>query len=298
MHITYHTSYAAIALTILTEPTDTICDIVYPQLKHSIEDSESSVVKAAAIHTLGVATYYGGTSDDSMQETLDLLLEIIESDGTSIGAGDDGTVVTAALEEWGFIATLMDDLEDTTEPAMEAFVEQISSSDPNVQIAAGENIAMLYEKSYTELEEDEEPPEMDEEEEEEFMNDRDPSEPVMVKRYTVYRREDQLKHELRRLANISGKSISKKDKKSLHANFADILNTVEHPTRGPKYRNAIDSETNKRYGSRMTVRISTKGEIRIDKWWKLQRLQALRRVLQGGFITHFEKNEVVFTTLP
>ena len=64
--------------------------------------------------------------------------------------------MTAALEEWGFLATLQDEMEDATEAAMEAFVDQLESSDANVQIAAGENVALLYEKSFTEREEDEE----------------------------------------------------------------------------------------------------------------------------------------------
>ena len=38
--------------------------------------------------------------------------------------------------------------------------------------------------------------------------------------------------------------------------------------------------------------------MRIDAWWKLTRLQGLKRVLQGGFVGHYEKNELVFDTLP
>ena len=46
------------------------------------------------------------------------------------------------------------------------------------------------------------------------------------------------------------------------------------------------------------VRIHKTGVMRIDRWWKLHRLQGLRRVLQGGFVRHYESNEVVFETLP
>jgi len=38
--------------------------------------------------------------------------------------------------------------------------------------------------------------------------------------------------------------------------------------------------------------------MKIDKWWKLHRLQALRRVLGGGFVVHYEDNEVIFDSLP
>ncbi|KAI9719065.1 MAG: hypothetical protein M1812_003695 [Candelaria pacifica] len=286
----------ALVLTIVTDPSDTIYDAVLQPLKRTISDSESLLSKTAAIHALGAAAFFGGASDDEMDEIMVLLLDIVSSDGHSVSAGDNASVVTAALEEWGFLATQLEDLEEASEDAMEAFVEQLDSSEPSVQIAAGENIALMYEKSYTELEADEEfsSPEEDSDPEDDAL----PDGPKMVKRYTPYRREDQLKRNLSSLANLSTRRLSKKDKKSLHTNFADILNSVENPTRGPRYQNAVNQETGKRYGSRMTVRIHRTGVMRIDRWWKLLRLKALRRALQGGFVAHYESNAVVFECLP
>ncbi|KAI9671951.1 MAG: hypothetical protein M1817_003497 [Caeruleum heppii] len=285
----------ALALTLVTDPSDSIYDLIFDPLKRSINDSESFVVKAAAIQTLSTATFYGGASLDETQAIMDYLLEVIESDGLSVDAGDSSGVVTAALEEWGFLATQLDDLEESSQEAMEAFVEQLESSHPGVQIAAGENIALLYEKSYTELEDDEE---IESSDDEDPANELSRDGPRMVKRYDPYRRPDQLKHLLSTLATVSSRRISKRDKKCLHTNFADILNSVENPTRGPRYQNALNHETGKRYGSRMNVRIHRTGVMRIDRWWKLLRLQALRRVLGGGFVGHYEKNEVVFDSLP
>ncbi|KAI9658907.1 MAG: hypothetical protein M1821_001867 [Bathelium mastoideum] len=286
----------ALALTLITEPDDFIYGAVAQPLKRTMTDSDSELAKVAAVHALGIATFYGGASLADTDDVMAELLEIVESDGHSVEAGDSGAVVTAALEEWGFLATQLDDIEDVTESAMDAFVEQLDSSDPAVQIAAGENIALLYEKSYTPLEDGESASGSDDD-----FDDEDPDTEngeKLVKRYDVYRREDQLKQSLSSLANVSGRHMSKKDKKSLHTNFADILNTVEYPTRGPRYSNAVSNESGKRFGSRMIVRIHRTGEMRIDKWWKLHRLQALRRVLQGGFVVHYEKNEVVFESLP
>ena len=286
------TRFAAIALTMITCPSEHIYDVVRQPLKNTYTDSEFPSVKAVAMHTLGTAATFGGASDSEIEEIMDDLLEIIESDGSSIGAEDSGEVVAAACEEWGFLATSIDDLEDKTEVAMEAFVEQLDSSDTSVQVAAGENIALLYEKSYTAREADDGPA-SDEEDEEGYAIDSS-----MVKRYEVYRQKNQLEHTLSQLANESSRRIAKKDRKALHVNFADILNTVEHPSRGPRYQKAIDQETGKRYGSRMVVRIHKHGSMKIDKWWKLHRLQALRRVLGGGFVVHYENNEVVFDSLP
>lgn len=222
-------------------------------------------------------------------------LEIIESDGASVEAQDEGNVVVAALEEWGLLATEIEDLEEETQTAVEAFVEQLESADAAVQIAAGENIALLFEKSYTIQEDDEKVSDEDDRDDPEHV----PNGEKMVKRYHAYRRQDQLLHTLDGLANVSTRHISKRDRKTLHSSFADIKNTVEKPTRGPGYSTAIDQETGRAYGSgRMKVRISNKVVIKIDKWWKLQRMNALRRVLQGGFKDHYFRNDMVSSALP
>jgi len=282
----------AIALTLITAPSETAYDTIFQALKRCYTTSESHTVKAAAIHALGAAAMYGGASESEIEDIMDELLEIIESDGSSIEAEDSADVVLAACEEWGFLATSIDDMEERTEAAMDAFVEQLDSSHPSVQVAAGENIALLYEKSYTARETDDDPPSEEEDE------DGHPVDNSVVKRYEVYRQSNQLKHTLSELANESSRRVAKKDRKMLHINFADILNTVEYPSRGPRYQNAIDSETGRRYGSRMVVRIHKTGTMKIDKWWKLHRLQELRRILGGGFVVHYENNEVVFDSLP
>ena len=229
---------------------------------------------------------------------MDYLLEIITSDGHTIDAPDEPEPVVAALEEWGFLCTLIDDMSTQSEDAIEAFAEQINSSYPSVQITAGENIALLYEKSYKPISPDEDnlsdyPPT-------DLITDPDaPSnKPQLIRLYPAYRRTDQLIHALQSMATISTRHLSKIDKKALRTNFSDILNSIEYPTHGPRYQNAISEETGKRYGSRMVVRIHKTGVMRIDRWWKLHRLQGLRRVLQGGFVRHYECNEVVFETLP
>jgi len=285
----------ALAMTIITSPSDAIYDAAAPALKRTIQDSNSIATKSAAIHTLGICTFYGGASEEEILENMAFLLEIISSDGNYISAADEPAPVITALEEWGFLATLIEDLSDENEEAMEVFVDQLSSSNPSVQVAAGENIALLYEKSYTPLEDDEVFSDSDESTE---GREEPAGGPKLVKRYNAYRRTDQLVHTLGELSKLSTRSISKKDRKALHTNFSDILNSVENPTNGPRYSNALLPDSQKAFGSRMTVRIHHDGVMRIDKWWKLFRLNGLRRVLQGGFVTHYEQNGVVFESLP
>ena len=284
-------------MTLVTSPSDQIYEAACTPLKRTISDSLSIASKTAAIHTLGTCTFYGGASDDEILDNMAYLLEIIASDGHFIDAPDEPDPVTAALEEWGFLATLIDDLSEDSEEAIETIAEQLNSSHPSVQIAAGENIALLYEKSYKSLSDENtlaDYPDAD------IVSDPDDESdiPKHAHIYTAYRRTDTLLATLSSLAAINTHRLSKKDQKSLRTNFSDIHNSVEYPTRGPRYQNAISHLTGKKYGSRMTVRIGKEGVMRIDKWWKLHRLQGLRRVLQGGFLGHYERNGVVFESLP
>lgn len=286
----------ALLLTTITDPADSPGLMPVNQLKGIITDSESTLVKTAAIHTLSMIASFGGAGDDELEDIMTLLLEIIESDGAYISATDSAEVVNAALTEWGFLATQIDDLEDVSTPAIDAFMEQLSSTDTDVQIAAGENIALLYEKSYTEAESDEEASGSDADEDDEAAPDDSGSK--LIKRYAAYRNQPQLMSRLESLAKISSKKLSKRDRRSLHTNFADILHSVEHPTRGPRYSTAIDQERGVRYGSRLVIRVGRSSTMKINRWWKLLTLKALRRALQGGFVTHYEQNPLVLHWLP
>lgn len=237
---------------------------------------------------------FGGAAESEIEEIMDEFVEVIESDGTSVDAPDSAEVVSAALEEWGNLATFIEDLEDKSQEVMEAFVDQLDSSSTSVRIAAGETIALLYEKSYTPREHGEE---RVKEENVETDDDGFQLDVNLVKRYEPLRQKYQLEDTLSKLAKVSSKSISQKERRTLHATFSDVLMTVKYPSRGPRYSTALDDHGNQ-LGSRMYLSIYKGGAMKIDKWWKLHRLQALKRVLGSGFMTHYEANEVVFESLP
>ncbi|KAI1006458.1 hypothetical protein K3495_g1763 [Podosphaera aphanis] len=286
------TCYAshALALTFITVPSEDFYDAVHQGLKQAIKNSGYKSVKASAIHTLSVAAIYGGASDSEIDEIMDELLGIIESDGHSVDAADEAEVVTAASQAVGYLATYQNDLEEKSEIALDAFLEQLESSDVSVQVAAGENIALFYEKIY-DYQQSKNGRVSEKEDEEDVGSDS-------IEPRNLYHRVDHALHMLKKLASESSRSIAKKDRKILHSIFSDVLNTVEHPNRGPRYQNAINDQTGKRYGSRMSVRIQKTASLRIDKWWKLHRLQALKRILGGGFVIHYQNNEAVFESLP
>jgi hypothetical protein len=425
-------------LIVLTDPSEALYNLTSEPLKEVIADYPAAAVKAAAIHALGAATFYGGGGggDADSPEVLELmhyLLDIVESDGHSVGAGDSGAVVAAALEEWGFLATHMHDLERESPAAMEPFAEQLESSDAHVQIAAGENIALLFEKSYTELEEgesvddaaasartsrasngngngnrrrrkvghqqrqqqqgningsngvrtrartrrryqdndgddddtdndgddggnddgfDDEHNDDDDDDDDEddddgnddngndntddYMNgdnnsndDEDDDDddngkrrraPRLVKRYDACRDTGALKRQLAALAAESSRQRSKRDRRALHASFADILRSVERPARAPGPRHQQHVRLGRDMTTTMPTTVTTttrktgsggsssnkssrmaaprRAEMRIDRWWKLHRVRALRRILGGGFLAHYERNATVSDSLP
>ena len=288
---------AALSVTLLTSQSSTIYEAVIETIKRTITGSVSTEVKTEAIHTLGILSFYGDISDDETLDNLAFLLDIVSTDGGSIDTLDVAEPVAASLEEWGFLATMIEDISAESEEAMDAFVDQLSSDYASVAIAAGENIALLYEKAYTPLEEDEPADEADENNVVVTTDGRG-RKAIYIKRYDTYRRQDQLEHTLDGLAKLNVRSMSRSTKKSLHASFADVYNSVQHPTRGPRYSTAIDAETGNHYGSRLKLKTGKGESASVDKWWQLHRLNGLKRVLQGGFMTHYEANEAIFEAVP
>ncbi|KAK2736185.1 hypothetical protein FQN57_000859 [Myotisia sp. PD_48] len=297
----------ATSLVAVTMIDDTIYPAMGSVIKRAIMDSPSTSVKSAAIRCLSACAVFGGAGEDGIFTEMSFLMEIIESDGHFIGSPDDPDTVTAALQEWGVLATHIDDLEQESEEAISAFAEQLESSETSVQVAAGENIALLYEKSYTPREEDESDDEAEEDDIEHTTDDDDMSTPSddeeggikLVKRYTAYHNTPHIVRQVESLASVSSKYITKKDKRSLHSSFASVLSTVTNPRRGPHYSNAIDRETDQSYGNRKTVRFHRNSYMHVDRWWKRMRLSSMRHILGGGFVNHYiEGNRAIMETLP
>ncbi|KIY02535.1 uncharacterized protein Z520_01000 [Fonsecaea multimorphosa CBS 102226] len=280
----------AMALTAITFADGSLYDTVAASLKRSISDSQSTSVKAAAIYAIGICISFGGAGEEEILDVMTFLLEIASSDGAFVDADDSAEVVTAALNTYGFLATQVEDLEQESEDAVATFLDQLDADDAKVQVSAGENIALLYEKSYTPREEDDESSEEDEEiPEDELPHDRPHMRSYLVKRYNPYHNTHEVLEKVTALSSLSTKSMNRRDKKSLHQSFASIVLTVQDPRLGLQSNNA----------SKMVVRVHREGEMRVDKWWKLMRLHAIRRLLGGGFVNHyFEGNKQVLDALP
>lgn len=299
------TSFALRALELLSVNAydNTIFESVENLLSRTIRDSTSNVVKSSAIHCLGACTLFGGAGEDGILDQMNFFLDIVASDGQSIDATDDPSSVTAALEEWGHLATYITDLSGESEEAVQIFADQLDSSDAGVQIAAGENIALLYEKSYSphsyynDDESDDDDNDGDKDDDEELLLSY--SGPKLVKRYDAYHDTRQVTPKLKDLSTVHSKRISKRDKKSLHANFASILTTVEDPRRGPMYSTSIDEDTGRHQGSKVSFKVGRDGAMQVDRWWKWIRFNSFRRMLQGGFSAQYSYgNRAMVENLP
>jgi len=273
----------ALATTVLSTESDSIYERVYPSLKSLCEHSEEASIKAEAIIAMSVATMCGGGSMTAAEELLNFLLEIVESDGHSIDAGDNAPVVSSALTAWGFIASNLEDLQDQSDQALETFTEQLDSTDVGVQVAAGSNIALIFEAAR----------EHEQEEEGEAA--------AWILQYDQHK----LVQRMTALVRESSKSVSKKDRKHLHASFNSVLTSIELG-KGPGYSTAQKPANNPHTGGNKTAYVGEPREygyrekfrvqnisMTIDTWLLSARLQMLRSVLGGGLATHYMENPVV-----
>ncbi|KAI0472795.1 interferon-related developmental regulator-domain-containing protein [Xylariaceae sp. FL0804] len=270
----------ALTVTILSTQSETVYDRVYSTLKGVCEESDEEAVKVAAIEAMSVAATCGGGSMAAAEELMDFLVEIIESDGHTIEAGDNGPVVGAALRAWGFIASNLDDLQGQSEQALEAFTEQLDSTFVEVQIAAGSNVALIFEAAREDQEEDEES-------------------------WNLQYDQHKLLQRMTLLTKESSKSISKKDRKLLHASFNSVLTSLEHG-KGPGYSTARRMASNphtggskvdfgeeyREYGYREKIRIQNISMV-IDTWSLSARVELLKSILGGGLAVHYVENPVV-----
>jgi len=228
----------AVALTAISYHYDALYETTSSLLKRIISDAHDNPSKAAAMHCLGICASFGGASETEIAEICTFLLEIVQSDGEFIGADDNAEVVTAALQTYSYLLTEVQDIESESEDAVEAFIEQLDSNDVNVQIAAGEAIALLFEKSYTTREDDDSDDGEDDDSDDPAPDSRIRIDTSLVKRYNAYHNPSDVVDKVNHLANLSSKGLSKHDRRRLHRAFASILITVEDPRAGLQTNNS------------------------------------------------------------
>jgi Interferon-related developmental regulator (IFRD) len=266
------------------------------RVKRTIEDSSSMKIKAAAINSLALLAFYCSVEDDELLKVMDFYLDIISSDGACIDAEDAPGPVVAAIQSFSLLATVIEDLSRESSDAVEILLGQLDSTDAAVKVAAGEAIALLYEKSYTAPELDEKIPDSTKDPRLVIRDDRDRA--LLIRRYLAFSDHNRLVAKLSQMKQHKDRRLNKKTRKTAKGSVRDVLSSIENPAYGPRYSTAINDETDREYGNRLKVKVGGDSTMVIDKWWKLARLLVIKRVLLNGFMIHYQSNPLLFEALP
>ncbi|KAK9472082.1 interferon-related developmental regulator-domain-containing protein [Dipodascopsis tothii] len=274
---------------------------VVTQLKSIVRSDRA---KVPAIYALATAIFFVEDPAET-DETIDFLLEIVESNGTAADAADDAATVAAAIAAVGFLGTGLDSVEDLGQRSLPALVDQLDAADVDVRVAAGQAIACLYQRYADEVPE----PDDDDEPASSVMDarfDGTPGSPAA--RPPAARRSDAeelyydteaLVDQLRALATSSSKSLAKASRRTLHAVFRDVLDTVRASVRRthPDVLAGDDAPAAATYSIYVTLNFGKFDKLNVNSWATDVRLQHLRRILGHGIGAHFSRNEAVRSAL-
>ncbi|CAA16843.1 hypothetical protein POMI540_1619 [Schizosaccharomyces pombe] len=227
-------------------------------------DAESSGIKCESILCFSLLTALLDSEADVI-EFGDFLISILESDGAVVNSEDDEGVVGCACQALGLLLTCVTTESEFLASAAEALSEQLDAASIDVQLAAGQALAALFERV------NEIRPDKDEENDESDVSQTSKFDDIIPDR-------NQLLITLRDLASESSKSIGKKQRKVLHQVFRNVLQTIEEPNA----RNIL----------RNSVRIG-QSTVQLDSWKKILRAQMLRYVLGSSFSEYFAKSTFI-----
>eukprot|EP00904_Undaria_pinnatifida_P010094 jgi/Undpi1/6214/HiC_scaffold_20.g08698.m1 len=256
-------------------------------LRALITRSRHEGVRVGAVHTLALACFICSSDDDDTNETLDLLSEVFSRTSDGLEVTDD--VCAAALSGWGLLATTVSRswvATRMTKQHLRVFRELLGSSDMDVRIEAGENLALLHESRIIlglaggGMEEgggagraDADGDEGGDEEDmgDQFDDDGAAEEEAMD--LTVLWGE--VVEEMKGFITDSSKKLSRETKKQQRRTFRQLFATIgenEPPEEVVSLQN---------------------GSLTVADWAHIKQLNALRSCLQSGFQTQMQSNELL-----
>ncbi|KYK60979.1 IFRD domain-containing protein [Drechmeria coniospora] len=253
-------------------------------LKQILTDEDDEECRVFAVYALCMTVLYGGGGEEAAIDLMEYLVEIVQTDGDSIEAHDNATVVSAALQGWAFVASHVEDYSDYADAAMDAFVDQLDSSDVDVQSNAAQCIALIYESSRNHEHETGKP----------FQLAYDPR---------------RLSGRIGELAKLSAKSVSKKSRRDLRESLTSVVTSLERAV-GPYYSTALyipekdtfvppslrTDDGRAEYGYRCKLRLGNVVAT-IDTWSLFSRVNMLKTFFRAGLQRHVFVNPVVMECL-
>ena len=244
----------AICLLAASIPDNTsLTTTILPLLQQTISNGKDEGSLPALIYALASVAFSSSTlTSAEILPLMQFLSEIFESSGHSINQGDDDDIITASIEAYAILLSIIESPEDTIPDAMPALVDCLSSASLSVRLSAGEAIALSYELTPLEDSESESP------------------QPEIPPYDDIHH----LTTLLSSLSTQSTKKISKHSRREQHSLFRDILRTVADHRGLPTQK----------------LRFAKNQELRINSWEKLLRLKHLRRIFTHGLHVHLAGN--------
>jgi Interferon-related developmental regulator (IFRD) len=225
---------------------------ILPLLQQMISDGENDSAIPTLIYALASIAFFSPTlSSEDILPILTFLMEILQSNGHSIGCGDDDEIISAAIEAFSILLSALEDPYNMIQQYVPVLVDSLSSSSISVRLASGECIALAYELAPITSDSEDETP------------DTPPYDDI-----------DHLTSLLSSLSTVSSKRLSKNSRREQHSLFRDILRTVSTHQPLPTQK----------------LRFARKEELRLDSWEKLLRLKHLRRIFTHGLHVHLAGN--------
>ena len=273
-------SLYALNITLGTTEEVDIYEDYHQAIRQIIIDDDDEDCEIFAIYALCFAVLYGGGDEEIAQELLDYLSQIVQTDGESIEAHGSGPVVSAALQAWSFVASHVEDISDAAWVAMDAFVDQLDSTDMEVQAHAASCIAFIYEGSRNHEEETDEP----------FNLPYDPH--LLAKR-------------MAEITKQTFKGVAKKDRKALRDGLNSAITSLERGV-GPGYSTAGFTPDHRgekpagkpnedgvvEFGYRQKLRLGNY-VAPIESWGLLARVDMMKLFFGGHLLRHIFDNPVV-----
>lgn len=249
-------------------------------LKQILLEDDDDECRVWAIYGLAMVVLYGGGVEEAALEVMDYFIDIIQTDGDSIEAQDNVAIVAAALSGWSFVASHVDDYSESADGAMDAFVDQLDSSNIQIQSNAARCIALTFESSRSHEEDTGKP----------FQLPYDPQ---------------KLAGRLNEIAKMSSKSVSRKDRRELRDNLLSVVTSLERGL-GPFYSEAryvpepgqtvaadqMTADGDYEYGYRYRLRLGGRMAL-VDSWSLYCRVLMMKTLFRNGLEKHVLVNPIV-----
>ncbi|KAF0972213.1 hypothetical protein FDP41_009521 [Naegleria fowleri] len=207
---------------------------------------KSQEVRSEALFSLGILEFMDSSPEDLILEKENNRLQYFKQ----FWNDKDDSVVSAAIESWAFLATLVPNkykvsmlVPDSLKSLQKIIVSD--STSPSLKISAGQAVALLFGAINT-------------------NEDYDSS--ISKSDY------ESLVEAMNKAASLSGKAVSKKEKAMQRMNFRSFVTTVED--------GEIPSDKLNVSGNTLVF----------ESWDKLIELANFKKLLEGGLLEHFKYN--------